>query len=101
MIAPNSVNVYRIGCNVTAADASNLSPNPSFEDPFLLGGVSGWSGGRAGWWGDDGHDTRARLFTDTSNPQHGRYSLRIHVPSTAPLVIPWAIDCTPSCNEDT
>eukprot|EP01046_Picozoa_sp_COSAG06_P018953 COSAG06_NODE_1335_length_9833_cov_37.824205_6_plen_315_part_00 len=100
--APNSVNVYRIGCSVAAPDDSNLSPNPSFEEPFLLGGITAWSGGRAGWWGDDGHDSRARLYTDTSDPQHGRYSLRINVPScsAAGLTVPWAQDCSPHCNAD-
>ena len=100
--APNSVNIYRIGCSVAAPDDANLSPNPSFEEPFLLGGITAWSGGRAGWWGDDGHDSRARLYTDTSDPQHGRYSLRINVPShsAAGLTVPWAQDCSPHCNAD-
>eukprot|EP01052_Picozoa_sp_SAG31_P020758 SAG31_NODE_1575_length_7841_cov_3.083958_3_plen_721_part_00 len=99
-VAPDSTNVYRLGCSVATPDGSNLSPNPSFEEPFLLGGITAWSGGRAGWWGDDGHDSRARLYTDTTEPHHGRYSLRINVPSSAPLTIPWAQDCSPHCNAD-
>jgi hypothetical protein len=99
-IAPNAVNVYRIGCSVAPPAKENLSPNPSFELPSLLGGVSGWSGGRAGWWASDGHDTRARLFLDTTRPQHGRYALRFTVPSGRPLVQPWSQQCTPECNAD-
>eukprot|EP01043_Picozoa_sp_COSAG02_P006452 COSAG02_NODE_183_length_30560_cov_8.912695_25_plen_355_part_00 len=88
-IAPNTVNVYRIGCTVAAPPTENISPNPSFETPSLLGGVAGWSGGRAGWANSDGHDTRARMFLDTTRPQHGRYALRITIPSKEPLVQPW------------
>jgi len=98
MIAPNSVNVYRIGCSVPPPDTTNLSPNPSFEMPSLLGGISGWSGGRAGWWASDGHDLRARMFLDTTRPQHGRYALRITVPSRAPLATMWAQACVPECS---
>ena len=90
MIAPNSVNVYRIGCAVPPPDPRNLSPNPSFEEPGLLGGVSGWSNGRAGWFGADGHDLRARMFLDTTRPQHGRYALRVTVPSAEPLPTMWS-----------
>ena len=97
-IAPNAVNVYRIGCTVAPPPAENISPNPSFETPSLLGGVAGWSGGRAGWANSDGHDTRARMFLDTTRPQHGRYALRIIIPSTSPLVQPWAQTCSPECN---
>jgi len=110
MIPPNSVNVYRIGCSVPPPDATNLSPNPSFEMPSLLGGISGWSGGRAGWWASDGHDLRARMFLDTTRPQHGRYALRITVPSMAPLTTMWSQACVdpyypkvhskPECNAD-
>ena len=100
MIAPNSVNVYRIGCHLPPPDKSNLSPNPDFELPSLMGGVTGWSGGRAGWWASDGHDLRARMFLDTTRPQHGRYALRITVPSAAPLTNPWAEECAPECNAD-
>lgn len=110
MIGPNSVNVYRVGCRMPAAASSgsssrNYSPNPSFELPSLLGGVTGWSGGRAGWWAADGHDLRARMFLDTTNPQHGRYSLRITVPTAEPLVQMWGQLCVGptllgQCNAD-
>ena len=98
MIAPNSVNVYRIGCAVPAQDALNLSPNAGFEQVSLLGGVTGWSGGRAGWFGTyaDGHDRRARLFLDTTRPHTGRYALRVVVPSAAALTMPWAQACVDS-----
>jgi hypothetical protein len=105
MIAPNSVNVYRVGCRMPPPDKRNYSPNPSFELPSLLGGVTGWSGGRAGWWAADGHDLRARMFLDTTNPQHGRYALRITVPTAEPLVQMWAQMCVGptllgQCNAD-
>ena len=98
MIAPNDVNVYRIGCTVPPPEKTNLSPNPGFELPSLMGGVTGWSGGRAGWANDDHHDLRARMVLDTTNPHQGRYSLRITVPTAAPLVQPWAEECAPECN---
>ena len=77
-IAPNAVNLYRIGCTVAAPPAENLSPNPSFETPSLLVELPGWSGGRAGRANSDGHDTRARMFLDTTRPQHGRYAPSNH-----------------------
>lgn len=90
MIAPNSVNIYRIGCTLPPPDKHNFSPNGDFEMHGLLGGVTGWSGGRAGWYSSDGHDLRARMFLDTTRPQHGRYALRITVPTAAPLTTGWA-----------
>jgi hypothetical protein len=103
-VAPRAVNVYRIGCTVPPPDESNLSSNPSFEMPSLMGGISGWTGGRAGWYGGDGTDLRARIFADTTRPQHGRYSLRVAVPSNEPLTVPWAQNCGPAdggdCNAD-
>ena len=38
----------------------------------------------------DGHDLQARMFLDTTRPQHGRNALRVTVPSTKPLQIPWS-----------
>ena len=110
-LAPNSVNVYRLGCSVpctgstggigwgagcSALQKKNLSPNPDFEMAQLLGGVYGWAGGKAGWYGYDGHDLRARMFLDTGRPKHGRYSLRLTVPTSAPLLQPWAQACIDS-----
>jgi len=103
-LAPNSVNVYRLGCSVpctgstggigfgpgcSALQKKNLSPNPDFEMAQLLGSVYGWAGGKAGWYGYDGHDLRARMFLDTGRPKHGRYSLRLTVPTSEPLLQPW------------
>jgi hypothetical protein len=95
-IAPYSVNVYRIGCQIPPPDAKNLSPNGDFEMFGLLGGVTGWSGGRAGWYSSDGHDLRARMFLDTTRPQHGRYALRVTVPTVTPLTTGWSQACIDS-----
>ena len=50
------------------------------------------------------------MFLDPTRPQHGRYALRITVPSTVPLVTMWAQACVdsyypsvhshPECNAD-
>lgn len=97
VIEPNGVSIYRIGCTPKPpADGShNISPNPSFEAIDLLGGIKYWSGGRAGYFGEDIHrDSRARMYSSTIRPQHGRYSLRINIPTTVPLVVPWASTST-------
>jgi len=96
-LAPRSVNVYRVGCTVPSPDPSNVTPNPSFESPSFDGGVTAWSGGRAGWWAHDGHDLRSRLALSSQRPQHGRYSLRFTVPTSETLTTMWGMACDTEC----
>ena len=112
MLAPNDVNIYKIGCHIPPIKypVANLAPNSGFEMPSTLGGVTAWGGGRVGWYGNDGTDRRARMFLDTTRPHHGRYALRIVAPTAAALTTGWSMPCVdsyypsvhpqPECNAD-
>ena len=103
-LAPGEAVVYQIGC--TTKGVGNVLPvarpaapvstncgliNPSFEEFAVVGRPVGWDFGQfAHGVGVSGRDGRASILLTTSNPKHGRHALRVVVPTSTPLILPFS-----------
>lgn len=83
-IAPGETNLYRIGCDLAAADPDNLAKNPTMEAPALAQ-MPGWSQAA---YGDA--DPQVTMTSDTTVAAEGRHSVKITIPSAKPIVVPLA-----------
>ena len=83
IMGPTSTAIYRLGCEVETRPG-NLLANPDMESPSAAGNVYGWGLSMH----DADRDTRAAVHADTSRPAHGRTSLRLVVPTLAPITLP-------------
>ena len=84
-LAPSETGIYRIGCDVANEPPANATNLATFEgESPALRGVAGWGKPRYG-----GVDPLVRIVSDTAVAATGRHSIKIHLPSAVPLVLPF------------
>jgi hypothetical protein len=84
-LAPSETGIYRVGCELAKrppANATNIA-TPIEASPALRS-IAGWGIPAYG-----GVDPLVRMVSDATVAAEGRHSVKVHLPSSTPLVLPF------------